>query len=238
MRSPSNLYPIIALLLVVLKYYFLKGAKIVILSCFRPLSIAILVKNSNLRDFNSCVTDGRMDGQTDGHTLESKDWARSEQRIEQERSKNWEKNWSKNRSLGEQKREWQAWENASETPFHDREWEVATKIKLDVSKMQVKSEQWTQSKRHIAKRAKNQARSQQRIEKRIDQRINQEARKINESEKYGKREQKPVQQSKSLNMNRESSGKRVISNQEVIRKIKHKGSKESKHWSRDQQQGQ
>ena len=41
------LVPIIVLLLVVLYYYYyyLKVAQVVILSCFRPLSISILVKN-------------------------------------------------------------------------------------------------------------------------------------------------------------------------------------------------
>ena len=36
---------IIVLLLAVLYYYYLKVAQVVILSCFRPLSISILVKN-------------------------------------------------------------------------------------------------------------------------------------------------------------------------------------------------
>ena len=63
MRSPSYLYPFIALLLVVLNYYFLKVAQIVILSCFRPLSIAILVKNGDFSRFQ-LVCDGRTDGRT------------------------------------------------------------------------------------------------------------------------------------------------------------------------------
>ena len=61
MRSRSYLYPFIALLLVVLNYYFLKVAQIVILSCFRPLSIAILVKNGDFSRFQLGRTDGRTD---------------------------------------------------------------------------------------------------------------------------------------------------------------------------------
>ena len=39
------LVSVIVLLLVVLYYYYLKVTQVVILSCFRPLSISILVKN-------------------------------------------------------------------------------------------------------------------------------------------------------------------------------------------------
>ena len=63
MRPPLNLYPFVALLLVVLNYYLLKVAQIVILSCFRPLSIAILVKNGDFVQFQ-LVYDGGTDGWT------------------------------------------------------------------------------------------------------------------------------------------------------------------------------
>ena len=66
MRSPSIFYPFIALLLVVFNYY-LKVAQIVILSCFGPLSIAILIKNGDFAQFQ-LVCDGRTDGPTDGQT--------------------------------------------------------------------------------------------------------------------------------------------------------------------------
>ena len=68
MRSPSNF---IALLLVVLNHYFFKVAQIVILSCFRPLTIAILVKNGDFSRFQlvcDLPTDGSTDGRTDGPT--------------------------------------------------------------------------------------------------------------------------------------------------------------------------
>ena len=65
MRSLSFSYPFITLLPVVFYFYYL-----IVLSCFRPLSISILSKKTALLlDFNSCVTDRRMDGRTDGHTL-------------------------------------------------------------------------------------------------------------------------------------------------------------------------
>ena len=63
MRSPSYLYPYIAFFLVVLFYYYLKVAQIVILSCFRPLSFAIFVKNGDFARFQ-LVFDGRTDGRT------------------------------------------------------------------------------------------------------------------------------------------------------------------------------
>ena len=71
MRSPAYLYSFTALLFVVLYCYYLKVAQIVIHSCFRPLSIAILVKNGDFGRFQLVCdgpTDGRTDGPTDGPT--------------------------------------------------------------------------------------------------------------------------------------------------------------------------
>ena len=64
MRSPSNLYHFIAVLLVVLNYNYLKVAQTVILSCFRPLSIAVLVKNGDFARFQ-LVCDGSTDRRKD-----------------------------------------------------------------------------------------------------------------------------------------------------------------------------
>ena len=72
------LYLFIALLLVVLNYYFLKVAQLVLL-CFRPLSIAILVKNGDFARFQLVCDeltdemDGRMDGWTDTPLIEMRD---------------------------------------------------------------------------------------------------------------------------------------------------------------------
>ena len=72
MRSRSYLHPFIVLLLVLLYYYYyIKVAQIVILSCFRPVSNSILVKNGTFSHFKLVcdgVTDGWTDGQTDGRT--------------------------------------------------------------------------------------------------------------------------------------------------------------------------
>ena len=67
MRSAAYLYSFTALLFVVLYCYYLTAAQIVIHSCFRPLSIAILVKNGGFARFQ-LVCDERMDGRTDGRT--------------------------------------------------------------------------------------------------------------------------------------------------------------------------
>ena len=64
MRSRSYLYPFVILLLVILYYYYLQVAQIVILSCFRPLSISILVKNGTFTRFQ-LVCDGQTDGRMD-----------------------------------------------------------------------------------------------------------------------------------------------------------------------------
>ena len=55
------------LLIVVLYYKYLKAAQTVILSCFKPLSISILVKNGTFARFQ-LVCDGRTDGRTDQPT--------------------------------------------------------------------------------------------------------------------------------------------------------------------------
>ena len=61
-------YSLVVLLLVILHYYcYLKVALIVILSCFRPLSIAILVKNGDFARFQ-LVGDRWTNGPTDGPT--------------------------------------------------------------------------------------------------------------------------------------------------------------------------
>ena len=67
MRSPAYLYSFTALLFVVLYCYYLKVAQIVIHSCFRPLSIAILVKNGDFDRFQ-LVCDGPTDRPTNGPT--------------------------------------------------------------------------------------------------------------------------------------------------------------------------
>ena len=48
-------------------YYYVKVAQIVILSCFRPLSISNLVKNCTFVRFQ-LVCDRQMDGRTDQRT--------------------------------------------------------------------------------------------------------------------------------------------------------------------------
>ena len=71
MRSSAYLYPFTTLLFVGLYCYYLEVAQIVIHSCFRPLSIAILVKNGDFARFQLVCggrTDGPMDGRTDGRT--------------------------------------------------------------------------------------------------------------------------------------------------------------------------
>ena len=67
MRSPAYLCSFAALSFIVLYCYYVKVAKIVIHSCFRPLSIAILVKNGDFARFQ-LVCDGRTDGPTDRRT--------------------------------------------------------------------------------------------------------------------------------------------------------------------------
>ena len=64
MRSPLYLYPFIALLLVVLNYYFLKVAQTVIIVS-DPYLLQFWSKTAIFRDVNSCVRDWRTDGQTD-----------------------------------------------------------------------------------------------------------------------------------------------------------------------------
>ena len=67
MRFPAYLFSFTALLFVVLYCYYLKVAQIDIHSCFRPLPVAILGKNSDVDRFQ-LVCDGWPDGRTDGRT--------------------------------------------------------------------------------------------------------------------------------------------------------------------------